>query len=254
MSALLAQHRATQEAEARRHREQADEERQHRRRELIQRAKASTGLLWRLKSGFTLTADVHARVLQAIERELATAAVDEWPWSEVLTIAEGVWARVCASADAEQREATRRAAEVAAQQRHAREAAAQQAREEQECTRAQWRREADQHAQRAARTRALTSYGQAYFAQALAEVGEVSPTERLALTWQVERALAAGAARAETEDDVADLVDGGLEREGGIVVDDDEVDEGVDEDWDDDQDEEDCEDDEDEDDEYDDEE
>jgi hypothetical protein len=192
-------------------------------------------MAWRLKYGFTLTPEVVARVMQGIERELAAAPVEEWPWSEVQTIAEGVWTRVCAPVEAEQREATRRADEAAAQQRQAREAAVQQGHEQQERTRAQWRREADEQAQRAARMRALTSHGQAYLAQALAEVGDLSPVERLALTWKVEQALAASVGSARTADDVEGLVDHVLAREGGIVVDDD---------WDDDEDDDEYEDDE----------
>ena len=233
----LARHRAAQEAKERQRREQADQERHRRRRELIQRAKSSTGRAWRLKWGFTLTPEVEARVMQAIERELAAAPVNELPWSEVQTIAEGVWERVCTPAEAEQREANRRADEAAAQQQQAREAAAQTVRVEQERTLAQWRREADERAQRTARTRELTAHGQAYLEQALAEVGDLSPTERIALTWKVERALAARVASAGTQDDVEDLVDDMLKREGDIVVEDEEADEVEDDDWDDHQDE-----------------
>jgi len=221
----LAWHRAAQEAEAQRRREQADEERHRRRRELIQRAKLGTGLAWRLKRGFTLTPELEARVMQAIEGELGSAPLDEWPWSEVQTIAEGVWERVCAPAEAEQGKAARRADEAAAQQRQARQAADEKAREERARSLTQWRREADERTQRTARTRDLTAHGRAYLAKALAEVGNVSPTERIELTWKVERALAAGVASSGTTDHVEDLVDDVLEREGDIVLDDDDEDE-----------------------------
>ena len=220
----LARHRATQEVEAQRRREQTDEERHRRRRELVQRAKFGTGLAWRLKRGFTLTPEIEARVMQAIEGELASAPVDEWPWSEVQTIAEGVWERVCAPAEAEQVKAVRQAAEAAAQQRQARKVASARARDERERTLTEWRREADERAQRTARERELTVHGRAYLARALAEVGNVSPTERIELSWKVERALAAGVARARTTDQVEDLVDNVLEHEGDIVVEDDDED------------------------------
>src|SRR5262249_18034014 len=92
---------------------------------------------------------------------------------------------------------------------------------QQERARGQWRREADEHAQRAARTRTLTAHGQVYLAQALAEVDDLSPMERFALTWKVERALAAGVASARAEDDVERLGGHVVAGEGGIVVDDD---------------------------------
>jgi len=228
----LARQRAAHEAEARRRQEEADSERQRRRRELIQQAKASTGLAWRLRRGFTLTPEVEARVMQGIERELAVAPVDEWPWSEVQTVAEGVWARVCAPAEAEQGEATRRADEAARLQRQTREAGAQKAQEEQARMLAHWRREAEERTQRMVQKQKLTAHAQAYLVKAFAEVGDVSPLERLELTWKVERALATDVASAGTMDDVEDLVDDVLEREGGIVVEDDEADEGGDDDQD----------------------
>ena len=127
---------------------------------------------------------------------------------------------MCAPAEAAQAEGTRRADEAAAQQRHARAAAAQKARDEEERVLAQWRREADERTQQAARTRELTAHGRAYLAKSLAEVGDVSPAERIELTWKVERALVAGVASAGTTDHVEELVDDVLEREGDIVVDD----------------------------------
>jgi predicted ATP-dependent protease len=228
------------EAEEKRRTQEAAEALKHRRRQLIQGIKDQVVGRWSSPS-YTIPAEIRARALMEIERELAARAVEELAEWELVALAEGIrdthFRPVMEAQDEAKRlEERRRREEQEQQQTRLRENADRAERQREEARRAAEQRASQEQAQQQEEERvaALFEHGTDFASYALQEVDDLDPRDRQSILRRVEEELEAELTGKESERAVEARVDEILAEELGEAENGDEDDEDDNDDEDDD--------------------
>ncbi len=216
------------EAEEKRGKQEAAEALKHRRRQLIQRIKDQVVGRWS-SPGYTVPAEIRARALMEIERELAARAVEELAEWELVALAEGIrdthYRPVMEAQDEAKRlEERRRREEQEHQQTRLREDADRAERQREEARRAAEQRVSQEQAQQQEEERvaALFEHGTDFACDALQEVDDLDPRDRRSILRRVKGELEAALTGKESERAVEARVDEILDEELGEAEDGDE--------------------------------
>jgi hypothetical protein len=216
------------EAEEKRRKQEAAEALNHRRRQLIQGIKDQVVARWS-SPGYTIPAEIRARVLMEIERELSARVVEELAEWELGALAEGSRDQhyrpvMEAQDEAKRLEERRRREEHEQQQTRLREDADRAERQREEARRAAEQGASQERARQPEEERAsaLLEHGTDFARDALQEVADLDPRDRRSILRRVKGALEADLTGTESERAVEARVDEILDEELGEAEDGDE--------------------------------
>jgi len=227
------------EAEEKRRKQEAAEALKQKRRQIMQRVKDQVVGRWS-SPGYTIPAEIRARVLTEIERELAARAVEELAAWELVALAEGIRDQHCrpvmeAQDEAKRLEEHRRREEQEQQRNRVREDADRAERQREEAQRAAGQGASQERARPPEeRASALLEHGTDFARDALQEVADLDPRDRRSILRRVKGALQADLTGTESERAVEARVEEILDEELGETQDGDEDDEDDNDDEDDD--------------------
>ncbi len=230
---------AVLEAQEKRRKQEAAEALKQRRRQIIQRIKDQVVGRWG-SPRHTIPAEVKARALMEVERELSARAVEELSEWELVALAEGVRDQhyrpvLEAQDEAKRLEEHRRREEQEQQRNRLREDADRAERQREEARRAAEERATQEQArqQHEERLSELLEHGTDFACDALQEVDDLDPRDQRSILRRVERELEDALTGEESERAVEARVDKILDEELGEAEDGDEDEEDDDEDDDD---------------------
>lgn len=219
------------EAEEQRRQQEAAEALKQKRRQIIQRIKDQVVGRWS-SPGYTIPAEIRARVLTEIERELAARAVEELAEWELVALAEGFRDQhyrpvIEAQDEANRLEEHRRREEQEQQRNRVRQDADRAERQREEAPRVAAQGASTEQARPPdeERASALLEHGTDFACDALQEVADLDPRDRRSILRRVKGALQADLTGTESERAVEARVEEILDEELGETQDGDEDDE-----------------------------